>query len=398
MAAPTRPAHREDFHIAIICALPLEADAMTLLFDDSWDDDNSPYGQASQDTNTYTTGRIGLHNVVLVILENMGTSSAAAATVNLRSSYNNIELALLVGICGGVPRIAGEDVFLGDVVLSRTIIQYDYGRQYPGNFVMKNTVEDSLGRASKGIRSLLVNFETRDGKDTLQTKAKQHLKRLQNVAETKRLQSSRRRRAEDKYRYPGSAEDKLYSADYTHIHRTSCDLCVSGSGDFCESSKASCAETGCDEANLVVRAFPFEDDDYTPEIFIGRVGSGNTVMKSGKDRDRIAAAHNLIAFEMEGAGIWEEIPCIVVKGVCDYADSHKNKKWQDFAAATAASVARAILERYFVNYEPQVQALEASNAQGNGLEQTNSIRTVANNSFGNNVKINQGDSWGDVTF
>ncbi|KAH7010350.1 nucleoside phosphorylase domain-containing protein [Ilyonectria destructans] len=398
MAAPTRPAHREDFHIAIICALPLEADAMTLLFDDSWDEDNSPYGQASQDTNTYTTGRIGLHNVVLVILENMGTSSAAAATVNLRSSYNNIELALLVGICGGVPRIAGEDVFLGDVVLSKTIIQYDYGRQYPGNFAMKNTVEDSLGRASKGIRSLLVNFETRDGKDGLQKKARKHLEHLQNVAETKRLQSSRRKRAEDKYRYPGSAEDKLYSADYTHIHRTSCDLCVSGSGDFCECSKASCAETGCDEANLVVRAFPFEDDDYTPEIFIGRVGSGNTVMKSGKDRDRIAAAHNLIAFEMEGAGAWEEVPCIVVKGICDYADSHKNKKWQDFAAATAASVARAILERYSVNYEPQAQTLKAPNAQGNGLEQTNSSRTVANNSFGNNVKINQGDSLGNMTF
>ncbi len=35
---------------------------------------------------------------------------------------------------------------------------------------------------------------------------------------------------------------------------------------------------------------------------------------------------------------------MVVKGVCDYADCHKSKKWQDFAAATAASALRAILE------------------------------------------------------
>ncbi|KAI6777614.1 uncharacterized protein J7T54_004001 [Emericellopsis cladophorae] len=69
-------------------------------------------------------------------------------------------------------------------------------------------------------------------------------------------------------------------------------------------------------------------------------------MKSGEERDRIAAKQNLIDFEMEGAGAWAEVPCIVVKVVCDYADSHKDKAWQDFAAATAASVAKAILGRY----------------------------------------------------
>ncbi len=28
---------------------------------------------------------------------------------------------------------------------------------------------------------------------------------------------------------------------------------------------------------------------------------------------------------MEGAGVWDEVPYIVIKGICDYADSHKNK-------------------------------------------------------------------------
>lgn len=69
-------------------------------------------------------------------------------------------------------------------------------------------------------------------------------------------------------------------------------------------------------------------------------------MKSGEDRDRISAEHGIIAFEMEGAGAWDEVPCIVVKGICDYSDSHKNKVWQDYAAAVAAAVGRALLERY----------------------------------------------------
>ncbi|KAK1948697.1 hypothetical protein LY78DRAFT_595338 [Colletotrichum sublineola] len=69
-------------------------------------------------------------------------------------------------------------------------------------------------------------------------------------------------------------------------------------------------------------------------------------MKSGEHRDRVAQEHGIIAFEIEGAGVWEEMPCIIVKGVCDYADSHKNKLWQDFAAAMAASATKALIKRY----------------------------------------------------
>lgn len=70
------------------------------------------------------------------------------------------------------------------------------------------------------------------------------------------------------------------------------------------------------------------------------------MIKSGQLRDNIAEKHELLAFEMEGAGVWDEIPCIIVKSVCDYADSHKNKKWQDYAPATAAAATKALLERY----------------------------------------------------
>jgi hypothetical protein len=47
---------------------------------------------------------------------------------------------------------------------------------------------------------------------------------------------------------------------------------------------------------------------------------------------------------MEGAGVWNTMSCIIIKGVCDYADSHKNKAWQGYAAATGAAAAKAFLE------------------------------------------------------
>jgi nucleoside phosphorylase len=347
MATLRPPSDRTHFHIAIICALPREADAVALLFDHFWDEGRDTFGRADNDTNTYITGRIGAHNVVLAVLPSMGTNSAAAAAASLRSSYTHIRLAALVGICGGVPRIGGLDVFLGDVVISKTIVQYDYGRQYPGHFAVKNTVEDSLARANKDIRGLLAVFETEHMRERLQSEATTHLQDLQQTARKKRRRAG--------YQFPGTAQDRLYRATYAHKHRGSCAACAGEAAPFCEGAlKASCIELGCGTADLIERERPAEADGTCPEIFIGRIGSGNTVMKSGDDHDRIAAQHDIVAYEMEGAGAWDELPCLVVKGVCDYADSHKDKAWQDFAAATAAAVTKAVLGRYIARDEDRV--------------------------------------------
>jgi nucleoside phosphorylase len=56
-----------------------------------------------------------------------------------------------------------------------------------------------------------------------------------------------------------------------------------------------------------------------PAIHYGTVASGDTVMRSGKDRDEIAGKWNVIAFETEGAGVWDSFPCVIIKGVCNYA-------------------------------------------------------------------------------
>jgi hypothetical protein len=45
---------------------------------------------------------------------------------------------------------------------------------------------------------------------------------------------------------------------------------------------------------------------------------------------------------MEAAGLYN-FPCLVIRGICDYADSHKNKMWQEYAAATAAAFAKELL-------------------------------------------------------
>ncbi|KAJ5660828.1 uncharacterized protein N7484_000200 [Penicillium longicatenatum] len=74
------------------------------------------------------------------------------------------------------------------------------------------------------------------------------------------------------------------------------------------------------------------------------MASADTVMKSGEHRDKLAEKEGIIGLEMEGAGVWDNVPCVIIKGVCDYADSHKNKIWQDYAAAVAASCTKTFLD------------------------------------------------------
>ncbi|KAK6837855.1 hypothetical protein PG987_006136 [Apiospora arundinis] len=70
------------------------------------------------------------------------------------------------------------------------------------------------------------------------------------------------------------------------------------------------------------------------------------MLKSGEDRDSIAQQEGVIAFEIESAGVWDVLPCVVIKGACDYADSHKMKAWQHCAAATAAACMKAFLDSW----------------------------------------------------
>ncbi|KAI0107486.1 purine and uridine phosphorylase [Nemania sp. FL0031] len=331
LLSPSPPTGRYDFEIAIFCALPLEAEAVIALFDKHWDD--RAYGKAAGDSNTYSLGTIGDHNVVLAHLPNMGKIAAATTAVFLYTSYENIKLAMVVGICGGVP--SGEppngEILLGDVVISDGIIQYDFG---------KKSILDDLPRPSVAIRTFLAKLQMSRSRNQLREKALEHLSILQ-------------RELGNRTTYPGASEDRLFKPEYQHKHHnpSKCLTCNSKTADVCNAAlKLSCDQLGCDKQEVITRARLTSPSD-TPMIHFGLIASGDLVMKSGEDRDRLASKNGLIAFEMEGAGLWEIFPnCLIIKSVCDYADSHKSKKWQDYAAAVAASATKAVLENWYTEH------------------------------------------------
>jgi nucleoside phosphorylase len=142
--------------------LPLEADAVKAVFDKRWDDDGDMYGKAPRDPNAYSTGVVGRHNVVLAHMPGIGKEAAASVAADIRSSFERVQLALIVGISGAVPMTpTGEEIFLGDIVISEGIIPYDFGRQYPDRFARKDNILDSLGRPNAEIRALLARLKSR---------------------------------------------------------------------------------------------------------------------------------------------------------------------------------------------------------------------------------------------
>ncbi|KAF7553557.1 hypothetical protein G7Z17_g3563 [Cylindrodendrum hubeiense] len=347
-----KPSSRGDFRLAIICALPTEYDAVHASLDETWDEWDSR--GVPGDCNHYVTGRMGDAAVVLALLPGMGKAAAAGVSASMRSSYINLQYALLVGICGAIPQANKSDILLGDVIVGKYIVPYDFGRQYPDDFRPKQRGDDLPGRLPKEIRILNAFLNTRSGREELVDKTAQMLCQLQ--------EKFTRDNDYGPYRYPGTAQDKAFQSSYRHKHQETaicsiCDACSNSTDPVCpEALELSCTDLGCSDRRLIARESQRKKqspeqqnstEDHIPEIHVGGIASADTVMKSGDHRDRIASTHQVIAFEMEGAGVWDEVPCIIVKGVCDYADSHKNKNWQPFASATAASTAKAIICKYF---------------------------------------------------
>ncbi|PSK56459.1 hypothetical protein B9Z65_6083 [Elsinoe australis] len=268
----------------------------------------------------------------------MGTISAASAAAYVKVSFVNVRLALVTGICGDVPSSKGRpEIHLGDLIISTAVIQYDFGRQHDGIFTRKNEVEDTLGRASEQVRSLTSKMNMRQQRRMLLEEIESTLKKLEQRYSG--------------YSRPGKENDMCFDASYLHKHRPSnhngtCECLSSNENAVCKEAQAtSCNDLGCghddNHARALGRALLAEKPAQGMQVHYGRIGSGNAVIKPGIYRDRVAWGDDLIAFEMEGAGVWDRIPTIVIKAVCDYTDSHKNKSWQEYAAVVAAAGAKA---------------------------------------------------------
>ncbi|KAI8669857.1 CCHC-type domain-containing protein [Fusarium sp. Ph1] len=345
-----RPSSPDDFPVAIICALQVEYDAISLLVD--WWGYRDRYGAVMGDDNTYKTGRMGNVNIVLVRLSGTGKSIAAAAVARLQLCFPRLKLILLTGVCGGVPSmVTDREMSLGDVIVGDSVVPYDHGKQYPNDFKVSHHVGDRVEETTS-VRSLIVTLDNR--RELIENQVAGFLQRLQNKASSKGEQA--------KYKYPGTANDRLFEPGYHHKHWLStpygCAECCDSPSSTCEKSRElSCEELGWSD-NSVVRRSRLEskrclEEDgllnkaQAPLVFCGRFASGDTVMKSAEHRDKIAKQYGAMAFEMEGAGVLQQqLPYIIIKGVCDYADSHKDEAWQRFAAATAASMTRALVEHH----------------------------------------------------
>ncbi|KAL5333126.1 nucleoside phosphorylase domain-containing protein [Aspergillus crustosus] len=235
------------------------------------------------DTNSYLLGTISGHNVVMVCLPagGIGTNS-------------NVQYGLMVGIGGGVPS-SQSDIRLGDVVVSKPVdshpgvVQYDFGKTMSGGrFVQTGTLNRPPDILLGSVSSLQAQYSTM---------------------------------ASPLSGLPGWKRDQLFEASYVHLEFE----------DDC---------SDCDITRLVTTApRPTEE----PQVWYGLIASGNQVIKDGFTRDHVAKQSPVLCFEMEAAGIMNYLPCLVIRSICDYCDFHKKKKWQGYAAMTAAAYAKLLL-------------------------------------------------------
>jgi nucleoside phosphorylase len=346
--SPLRPPNsRNEFEIAIICALPMERDTVEALMTRHYKDEGHYYGKVKHDDNTYTLGELGSKPVVLVAPRDVGTTNTRQLSTSLRISFPNILYAFVVGIAGAAPFIykgdkwAPSDIQLGDVVISTQVIEYDFGKTYDNGFRRKTDVESALPRAPADVANF-VNVFSRG-----HSAAYRRILRKTNsdIAQHDGLQ-------EETYKHPGPDRDNVFPLTYRHKHQdpttcTICSACTEWYHEVCaEALEGDCEILGCKPS----RSNPLNDT----KIHFGRYASGNFVMKSGHRRDILIKEDNVIGFEMEGAGAWEVFGTIVVKGVVDYADSHKNKIWREYPAARAALCAAAMIEEIELPDKPLV--------------------------------------------
>ncbi|KAL8902504.1 MAG: hypothetical protein Q9207_004643 [Kuettlingeria erythrocarpa] len=310
MSTHARTPKRDQYTVGWICAIPEERAAANAMLDETYENTQD---QDAHDTNHYSFGRVKRHNVVIASLPAgvYGTSTAATVAGQMLRSYTSIKIRLMVGIGGGVPT-PEYDIRLGDVVVSQPkekfggVVQYDRGKKTAGGkFERTGQLDKPPQLLLNALASMQADFEMQ-GFD-LGKYLRENLKDKQRMLE--------------KYGRPHE-KDELYRAEYDHV----------GANREC---------THCDRGKLVLR-FPRSPMDV--RFYYGTIASGNLVMKHGTERDRISQdLGGILCFEMEAAGLMDNFPCLVIRGICDYADSHKNKGWQRYAALTAAAYAKKLL-------------------------------------------------------
>ncbi|PYH35703.1 5'-methylthioadenosine/S-adenosylhomocysteine nucleosidase family protein [Aspergillus neoniger CBS 115656] len=301
-----------DYTVGWICALPVEMAASKAMLETI----HPRLSQSPNDHNVYTLGELYGHNIVISCLPLgiYGICSATLVATHMLHTFPSLRFTLLVGIGGGVPSDRHPDIRLGDVVVSKPtgtfggVVQYDNGKAVSGSrFQRTGTLNRPPSILLAAISRLEADYMVGDAHIPL------HLEKIMA-----RFTGSTRPS------YPGSEYDVLFEPGYQHM------------GDPDE------ACLNCSRAHMVPRP---PRPSNTPRIHYGLIASGNQVIKDGLMRDRVVSdlGGDILCFEMEAAGLIDDFRCLVIRGICDYADSHKNRLWQPYAAGVAAAYAKELL-------------------------------------------------------
>jgi nucleoside phosphorylase len=308
---PKKSISADAYTVGLIYVKPLEMDAITVMLDE--EHESAPLQQG--DYNEYTLGRIGMHNVAIVgpPIGAQGKVAIANVVACIHLTFKNMILGLLVGIGGGVPRLPKHDVRLGDVVVGApeygpAVVEYDLGKETTNGFKVTRTLNKPPSQLLQVVN--VVRNKSRRQKKGEESFFTIHLRRFMEFPDMV-----------EEFKRP-AALDRLFLATYPHEEGTEC--------------------------RLHDKQYEEERSDRSPpdqiKIHYSTILSGDRVMKSEITRDKISSQfYDALCFEMEAAGLMDRFPCLVIRGICDYSDSHKNKDWQEYAAATAAAYAREIL-------------------------------------------------------
>jgi nucleoside phosphorylase len=301
--------HYDNYTVGWICALPLEMAASKIMLDKTHDALPPP----RNDNNSYIYGEIAQHNIVIACLPSgvYGKVSAANVATQMSRTFRNLQYRFMVGIGAGIPS-ESADIRLGDVVVSMPtnnspgVVQYDFGKQFHTGFQRSGTMnkppQDHLTALSTYRALARINTDP--------------IPRI--LAET----SGKRNEMSGRLVAPSRNHDRLFRADYHHYPQA----------DSCER---------CDSRMLVSRPKRAETG---PFVHYGLIASGDILLKDPRTRDRLRDQEGAICVEMEAAGLMDTFGCLVVRGICDYADSHKNDDWQPYAAVVAAAFTKGLLE------------------------------------------------------
>ncbi|KAJ0420803.1 nucleoside phosphorylase domain-containing protein [Aspergillus carlsbadensis] len=295
-----------------ICASTTEYVAAKAFLDDDY---GSPKTVSPIDNNNHTLGRVGNHNIVIALVPDSerGLSEVACGARDMLHSFPNIKIGLSVGIAHGAPN-AEYDIRLGDVVVaSPGVAQYDRG----------GYVDDEDFQQWSPLNRPPMHLETAVGA----LEAKYMLRKNTIYADIESILIQHPLMKRD-FARPPLETDKLFKSDITH-DSWCLDNCLIGSIHHVpRRDKSSWRED------------PKRND---PVVHHGIVATGSTVMEDATTRDELSGEKGFLCFDTVASALIDNFPCVVIRGIADYADTHKNGKWKRYAAMTAAACAKDLL-------------------------------------------------------